>query len=135
MTEANSDDKVKHLEFLNLTVTRLANNSFLIRGWAITLVGALAGVTISSERPALSLISFIPTLGFWLLDFFYLHQERLFRQLYADVARNSPEIPSFSMDVSPYRHQVPRRKVLLSPTLCLFYSPLFLVSLAVLILG
>lgn len=135
MADSSSDDRLKHLEFLNSAIARLANNSFLIRGWTITLVGALAGVAVSSERPTLSLIAFIPTLGFWFLDFFYLHQERLFRRLYAAVARNDPEIPAFSMDVSLYRHQAPRRKAFFSPTLCLFYAPLLLVSLAVPIWG
>ncbi|CAM5417347.1 hypothetical protein GCM10010345_63480 [Streptomyces canarius] len=135
MSEGDNGSQIKHLEFIQSTVTRLANNSFLIRGWSITLTGALVGVAVSSERPSLALASLIPTIGFWLLDFFYLRQERLFRKLYSAVAQSEPGVPSFSMDVAPYRELVTHRGVILSPTLCLFYIPLLLIDVAALILS
>jgi len=33
--------KTKHLEFVQTTINRMANNSFLLKGWAITVVGGL----------------------------------------------------------------------------------------------
>jgi hypothetical protein len=31
---------LKHLEFVQAVITRLANNSFLMKGWALTVAGA-----------------------------------------------------------------------------------------------
>lgn len=135
MSETGGESQIKHLEFIHATVNRLANNSFLIRGWSITLTGALVGISITSGQPSLAAASLIPTIGFWLLDFFYLRQERLFRKLYIAVAQREQRVPPFSMDVAPYRSLVTRREVLLSPTLCLFYTPLLLVDVVALILS
>lgn len=135
MSETGSESQIKHLEFIHSTVNRLANNSFLIRGWSITLTGALVGISITSGQPSLAAASLIPTIGFWLLDFFYLRQERLFRKLYIAVTQRDQRVPPFSMDVAPYRSLVTRREVLLSPTLCLFYTPLLLVDVVALILS
>jgi hypothetical protein len=33
-------DKIKHLEMIQAVISRLANNSFLLKGWSITLVSA-----------------------------------------------------------------------------------------------
>ncbi len=38
------EKKLKHLEFIQNTITRMANNSFLLKGWTITVVGALIGL-------------------------------------------------------------------------------------------
>jgi hypothetical protein len=133
MSEDANESRIKHLEFIQATVTRLANNSFLIRGWSITLTGALVGIAVSSKRPSLALTSLIPTIGFWFLDILYLRQERLFRKLYAAVAQGEPRVLDFSMDVAPFRTLVPHREVILSPTLCAFYVPLILVNMAAII--
>lgn len=36
-----NEKKLKHLEFLQNVITRMNSNSFMIKGWAITLVSAL----------------------------------------------------------------------------------------------
>ncbi|WP_327409899.1 hypothetical protein OG458_28525 [Streptomyces sp. NBC_01281] len=131
MTDASGEARVKHLEFLQSTITRLANNSFLIRGWAITLTSALVGISIGSGKSSLAIASAIPVIGFWFLDFFYLRQERLFRKLYDAVSRGDSAIPLFSMEVAAYRALIKKREVLFSPTLYLFYAPLLAVNLAV----
>ena len=35
--------KLKHLEFIQTVITRMATNSFLFEGWAITIAAGLAG--------------------------------------------------------------------------------------------
>jgi len=35
------EDQRKHLELIQAVITRMAGNSFLIRGWSVTLVSAL----------------------------------------------------------------------------------------------
>ncbi len=33
--------KIKHLEFIQIVISRMNSNSFLIKGWTITLMSAL----------------------------------------------------------------------------------------------
>lgn len=130
---SSAETLIKHLEFVHSAVTRLANNSFLIRGWSITLTGALVGVSVSGEDKTLALASLITVIGFWALDAFYLRQERMFRKLYSSVAHGETGIPAFSMDISPYRSLVRRRNVIFSPAICIFHAPLLLVVLVVIL--
>ena len=42
------ENKIKHLEFIQSTITRMNQNSFQIKGWMITLVSALLALYASS---------------------------------------------------------------------------------------
>mgnify|MGYP000831934822 CR=1 FL=1 len=35
------DAKTKHLELLQIIIQRIANNSFLLKGWTVTLIVAI----------------------------------------------------------------------------------------------
>ena len=50
------ENKIKHLEFIQSTITRMNQNSFQIKGWMITLVSALLALYASSERVVYILI-------------------------------------------------------------------------------
>jgi hypothetical protein len=131
MSSHVTDSQIKHLEFIQATVARLSNNSFLIRGWAITLTGVLAGLAINGDRHYVALAGLVPAISFWLLDCFYLRQERLYRKLYESVSKEEGEVPEFSMDVTPYTPSIKWTQVLFSTSLLLFYAPLIGVVIAV----
>lgn len=102
MAKVNTD-RLKYLEMIQSIISRMANNSFLIKGWIITL--SLAGFTLFAskhENIYLSLIIF-SVLIFWILDGYYLRQEKLFRELYEDHARISKkELNHFSMNTKKH---------------------------------
>jgi len=81
-----SDEKIKHLEFIQNIITRMNTNSFQIKEWAVTLVSALLAVFASTQKNSFVLIAIFPAVVFWFLDAYYLMQERKFRGLYKDVA-------------------------------------------------
>ncbi len=81
-----SDEKIKHLEFIQNVITRMNNNSFQMKGWTVAIVSALLAVYASTQNRAFVFIAILPALIFWLLDTYYLWQERKFRGLYNDVA-------------------------------------------------
>lgn len=102
------ENKIKHLEFIQSTITRMNQNSFQIKGWMITLVSALLALYASSERVVYILIAIVPAVVFWLLDAYYLQQERRFRGVYNDVAGLSPDdsrinVREFEMPIQKYR--------------------------------
>lgn len=81
-----SESELKHLEFIQNVITRMNSNSFQIKGWTITIVTALIAIYASTSNSYFFLAGIFPTLVFWLLDSYYLNQERKFRGLYNDVA-------------------------------------------------
>lgn len=81
-----SNEKLKHLEFIQNIITRMNTNSFQIKGWSIVIVSALSAIYASTKNKYFFLVAVLPTLIFWFLDAYYLNQERKFRGLYDDVA-------------------------------------------------
>jgi len=51
-------NKIKHLEFIQTIINRMAANSFLIKGWAITLVAALFALSSKDTNKNYIIISF-----------------------------------------------------------------------------
>ena len=81
-----TDEKLKHLEFIQDVITRMNTNSFQIKGWTVTIIAALLAIFVSSRNNYFILAGIFPNIIFWFLDSFYLQQERKFRGLYNDVA-------------------------------------------------
>lgn len=107
------DLKLKHLETIQSTIDRLAQNSFTIKGWSITLVSVVfALLATQNAAEQLILIALIPALIFWGLDAFYLRQERLYRKLYEAVAQQlrndaaASSIELFTMNTRSYYSSV-----------------------------
>src|SRR2546425_12600330 len=66
-TKDNSE-VIKHLEMVEAIVTRLAGNSFLLKGWSVTAGGVLLGLAVQTKNFNYMLLVLIPVAGFWLLD-------------------------------------------------------------------
>lgn len=82
----SDEKKIKHLEFIQNVITRMNSNSFMIKGWAVTLVAALFALSAKETAKNLYLITFIPVPVFWLLDGFFIATERKFKNLYKSVS-------------------------------------------------
>lgn len=95
-------ERIKHLEFIQNVITRMNQNSFMIKGWAITIVSALLALYASNNKKIFLLVSVFPTAVFMLLDSYYLWQERKFRQLYNKLISDArtDEISMFSMNTN-----------------------------------
>jgi hypothetical protein len=87
---ADSNDlQMKRLDHLQGVVQRLAGNSFLIKGWAVTLVSAVLGFALKDATTSpLAYLAIVPILLFWGLDGYYLAVERNVRHLYNEGARS-----------------------------------------------
>lgn len=91
--------KLKHLEFIQSVIARMSTSSFLFKGWAITIAGALAAFAAVDSKWGLLAIAIISTVLFWGLDGYYLWLERCFIKLHETVAATpEPEI-DFSMAI------------------------------------
>lgn len=117
------DAKLKHLEFIQETIKRMAGNSFLLRGWSITLVVAVFTIASQTYKPIYFWIALFITIVFWLLDSYYLFQERRFRCLYDEVREKDPGAVDFSMAL-PKNHckKCTWRASVQSPIFLVFYG-------------
>ena len=80
--------KEKYLDHIQAVITRHNSNSFMIKGWAITICTAIYTLAGTWKEPILAAISFFPIIIFWLLDSFYLANERCFVSLYNAAINN-----------------------------------------------
>jgi len=101
--ERTMEAKLKHLEFIQNVITRMNSNSFLIKGWTVTLVAALFALAAKDTNQGyISIVYFIVFL-FWGLDGFFLSQERQYRGLYGEVAKKDVNDIDFSMDARKFK--------------------------------
>ena len=116
------EKKLKHLEMLQAIINRLAGNSFLLKGWCVTLVSAILALAAKDSNTDFILVAYYPVLMFWILDGYFLRQERLFRKLYDEVrVKNEADI-DFSMETSHLKDSVKSWPgVVTSVTLSIFY--------------
>lgn len=132
---------MKHLEMIQAVITRLSNEGFLIKGWAITVASALFGFAIDSWNWPLALVAVGSSLAFWTLDASFLRSERLFRALYAQVRKGAAVVDAFSMDATskgflthaktdPGGGVTSRWNAFRRPTLLLLYGTIIVVAAA-----
>lgn len=127
--------KIKHLEFIQNTILRMASNSFFLKGWTVTIIVGIFIFADSTNNDSRYLyIVLLPIICFWVLDGFYLYQEKLFRQLYNKVKDTNEDLIDFSMDTSTIKSEVQTwGSTVISKTLNIFYLPLLvLVIIAIL---
>ena len=91
--------KLKHLEFIQAAIARMATNSFLFKGWAITIAAGLAAFAAVNTQAALLAIALVVTVMFWGLDGYYLWLERGFVALHIKVAAKEEADIDFSMRI------------------------------------
>lgn len=116
-------DKISHLGFIQATITRMGVNSFVIKGWSITLVAAIFALASKDSNVKLVLLAYFPVIMFWALDGFFLYQEKLFRKLYEKVADGSIPSSEFTMDTRAIKYMVPSMiRVMVTKTLWPFYA-------------
>lgn len=123
--------KKNHLEMIQGIINRIANNSFLLKGWAVTLVAGIFTLANKDSDKTYLLITYLPIIVFWGLDAYYLRQERLFRKLYNKICNLAESEINFSMDTSLLEfccRDTNYFNCILSATELLFYFPLTLLS-------
>jgi hypothetical protein len=120
------ENKQKHLEFIQAAVSRMASNLFLLKGWTVTLIAALFALAAKDSKPVYFLIAYIPPFMFWVLDGYFLSQERKFRSLYDHVRKLQEAAIDFSMDTAPFA-SISRNTwlgAMFSKTLLIYYGVL-----------
>lgn len=121
---------------LQAVISRMAQNSFAIKGYTVLLLAGLFSVGAAAETNAtFALLAYMPTMAFWLLDAYFLRQERLFRSLYDAVRKRASGAVDFSMSTAPFSADVASLpRVLVTPVLIAFYGAAC-ISIAIVAIG
>ena len=127
------ENKRKHLEFIQGAINRMAGNLFFLRGWTITLIAALFAFFVKDANTDFIFVVYFPVIIFWILDGYFLSQERLFRALYNHVRKLDEKEIDFSMNTSEYNEDKRNSwlRSMFSSTLLFFYLSLVGVMLLV----
>jgi len=121
---------LKEIDIIQDIINRMVSNSFMIKGWTITLV--VVTLLLKGTEKYQVCLAFIPLLAFWLLDTYFLWQEKMYRELYDWVRNNRLKTDEDLFDMNAYRFKdkvqsIPR--IIFSITLGWFY-----VSITILIM-
>lgn len=123
----------KELDMIQSIINRMARNSFLIKGWTITLIVVTMLIKAAPDRFWGILLATIPLFMFWILDGFFLNQEKLYRNLQNWIMQNRlysvpPQKDNkirrwFNMNASTFTDKTTGwLRVTFSKTLALFYG-------------
>jgi hypothetical protein len=124
------ENKLKHLEFIQTVINRMSGNSFLLKGWSVTLVAALFALSAKDANNKYIVIAYLPVIIFWLIDAYFLSQERSFISLYNDC--RVKDETDFSMDAAKFRKgRNSWVRSFFSTTLLLFYLSTIVVMVVV----
>ncbi len=120
------DKKQAHLSMIQGIINRLSQNSFLLKGWSVVLIAGLFALAAKEGILIFVYLAYFPLVSFWLLDGYFLWQERLYRALFDKVRLISEEDIDFSMSTKALLNSVdPWIKVTFSKTLSGFHGVLF----------
>lgn len=71
----NGENKRLHIQMIEDVINRMSSNSFLIKGWSLTILGGLITVYLANINKSMSylilLLCLFFCLMFWVSDTFY----------------------------------------------------------------
>ena len=126
----------KEIDLIQSCITRMAQNSFMVKGWFVSLYAVV--LALLPEKINLFLLCTVlimVNLMFWYLDAFFLRTEKIYRKIYDWVLEMRPKNNRellYQLNPKEYDGKIEKvesiRKVMWSRTLRWFYSiPLIIV--------
>ncbi|HFK5569296.1 TPA: hypothetical protein ACG0AO_001085 [Elizabethkingia meningoseptica] len=130
-----NDNKLKHLEFIQNTITRMSTNSFIVKGWVITIVSALFALAEKDSNKNYILLSYFAIPVFWYLNGYFLKMERKYRKLYDDVRLKGENDIDFSMNTDAFNEAgCNTLSSMFSKSICPLYIFMIIVTLLIMFL-
>lgn len=132
----NGENKRLHIQMIENIINRMSSNSFLIKGWSLTILGGLITVYLANINKPMSYLILLLCLFFWLIfwisDTFYLREERCFRSLYEIVRKKDEENIDFSM--KPIKSKETFLRCMFRPIFLMSYLPIFIIIILAIII-
>lgn len=131
----------KEIDLIQGCINRMAHNSFVVKGWTISLVSVVLALLPENFNIRLLCILGIIVCGcFWYLDAYFLKMERLYRFKYEWIIEKRLTTNKFSYNLNPMnkymwlnekevKNKTCLGKIMFSKTLCAIYLPIMLLCL------
>lgn len=105
MNQTDKENLHKEIDLIQGCIKRMASNSFLLKGWTISLVAVVLALSEKNVSPYfLGLVVLVPLISFWYLDAFFLYTEKLYRKMYEWVIAERPKSNNERIyDLNPHR--------------------------------
>lgn len=132
MNDLTKNEKllIDEIKIIQDIIKRMADNSFKIKGWTVTLI--VITLVFKGKTNVNHLLAFLPLVSFWILDTYYLRIERIYRKLYSWVIKNRPQSNEYLFDLNPERFEKEvdsYLKTMFSISLGIFYGALLILLL------
>ena len=128
----------KEIDLIQGVINRMANNSFLLKGWTVTIIVGVLALTkdtiVTNDVTYFALILLIPLCVFWYLDAFFLHKEKCYRELYKWVIENRPTSNEYKYDLNYKRFENDVdsiAKIMRTSTIGVFYGIIALILIGI----
>jgi len=130
----------KEIDLIQGVINRMANNSFLLKGWLVSLIAVVLALTkdtiVATDLSYFNVILLLPVVVFWYLDAFFLHREKCYRKLYEWVIINRCQTLDYSYDLNYMRFKKEVNtvfQIMVSPksTLLPFYGFIVVILVAI----
>lgn len=114
----------KEIDLIQSCITRMSNNSFLIKGWTITITTVILPLLYNkAEKSIIIPVGIIMIICFWYLDSYFLRLERLYRWKYDWVIKNRLYNEQCYYDLNPYNNKMwPIENDKLPNIICIMFS-------------
>lgn len=82
----------KEIDLVQSCINRMAQNSFMIKGWAFAILAALVALTSDTiSKTALCVVAITIIICLWILDAFFLKTEKMYRKKYDWILAERPK--------------------------------------------
>lgn len=134
------DELFKEIDLIQNCINRMAKNSFMLKGWALTIFAGVTAFTKGenfSNPVTLVCTTIIPFVCFWILDTFFLRTEKKYRKMYEDMLiKRKDNNTEGQYELNPQKIKVDCfLKVMFSITLVVFYGIPLLASIFLLVIS
>lgn len=119
-----TDQKIKNLEMIQQVINRMANNSFTLKGWSITIIAGIFSLNYDKISWAIYILIYDIIIIFWFLDSYYLQLERRYRRLYNSRLEEREVNFSMQMPIPSIEEKTTYIQALVSKTEIGFYIAL-----------
>jgi hypothetical protein len=128
----------KEIDLIQGVINRMASNSFLLKGWTVTIIVGVLALTkdtiVTNDVTYFALILLIPLCVFWYLDAFFLHKEKCYRELYKWVIENRQTSNEYKYDLNYKRFENDVdsiAKIMRTSTIGVFYGIIALILIGI----
>ena len=126
-------NKYKHMDYIQSAISRMASNSFYLKGWNITIIAAIVALSFKESDWRIYACALVLNIVFWFLDSYYLQLERKYKVLYEIAIKKDINEIDFDLSIDGITYdKLNLKKVRIISCICsrsevFFYIPIIII--------